>query len=100
MSVKSTQLHPSCFAALCALHSYAQGQTSTVNVEVRAEQKPVNGAEVTLEGHIHKTDQQGKVLVAAIPGTVDLTVTAKGTRSLQSAEGTSMNDQVPSCSIG
>jgi iron complex outermembrane receptor protein len=67
-----------CFAALCALHSYAQGQTSTVNVEVRAEQKPVNGAEVTLEGHIHKTDQQGKVLVAAIPGTVDLTVTAKG----------------------
>jgi iron complex outermembrane receptor protein len=63
---------------MCACSVAAQDQTATITVEVRAEKKPVAGAEVTADGHSYKTDELGKVSIRLPAGRVEVAVAARG----------------------
>ena len=69
----------------------AQSQTATVRVQVRAAEKPVEGAEVVVAGATHRTDAAGTTTISTVPGTVELTVLKPGfapaTVSVQVAAG-------------
>jgi outer membrane receptor for ferrienterochelin and colicins len=71
---------------------FAQNQTGTIRVEVRAAQEPVEGAEVIVAGTTHRTDTAGAATIANISGTVELTVVKTGfasaTASVQVTPGT------------
>ena len=69
----------------------AQSQTATVRVQVRAAEKPVEGAEIVVAGATHRTDAAGTTTISTVPGTVELTVLKPGfapaTVSVQVAAG-------------
>ena len=69
----------------------AQSQTATVRVQVRADDKPVEDAEVVVAGATHRTDAAGATTIGAVPGTVEITVLKSGfaptTASVQVAAG-------------
>jgi outer membrane receptor for ferrienterochelin and colicins len=71
----------------------AQNQTATVRVQVRASEKPVEGAEVVVAGTTHRTDASGSTTIVIVPGTVEVTVLKSGfvptTASVQVAAGES-----------
>ena len=56
----------------------AQSQTATVRVQVRAAQKPIEGAEVVVAGTSHRTDATGTTTVVTDAGNVDITVVKAG----------------------
>jgi iron complex outermembrane receptor protein len=67
-------------AMVCLLGSLgaAQGQVGTIRVEVRAEGKPVERAEVVVGGATHHTDASGATQVQVPAGDVELTVVKEG----------------------
>ena len=70
----------------------AQNVTATIRVEVRASEKPVEGAQVVVAGATHRTDSSGLVTVTEVAaGTVEFTVVKSGfvpaTASVQVAAG-------------
>ena len=70
----------------------AQNVTATIRVEVRASEKPVEGAEVVVAGATHRTDNSGLVTVTAVAaGSVEVNVVKSGfapaTASVQVAAG-------------
>jgi len=69
----------------------AQEQVATVRVQVRASDKPVEGAEVVVAGVTHRTDTAGTATITTAPGKVDVTVLRTGfataTVSVQVAAG-------------
>ena len=70
----------------------AQNPTATIRVQVRASEKPVEGAEVIAAGVTYRTDSSGNATLATAPGTVDITVVKAGfaaaTASVQAVAGT------------
>jgi len=76
----------------CRATITAQNQTATVRVHVRADDKPVEGAEVVVAGATHPTDSTGTTTIVTVPGSVDITVLKPGfaptTASVQVAAGT------------
>ena len=64
-------------AALNGVAAAAQPATD-VRVEVRGEDGPVAGAEVTLGADSVVTDAQGVAILVAVPGAARLTVTREG----------------------
>jgi outer membrane receptor for ferrienterochelin and colicins len=68
-----------------------QNPTSTIRVQVRASEKPVEGAEVIVAGTVHRTDASGTTTVSTIPGMVEVIVLKEGfataTASVQVAAG-------------
>ena len=69
----------------------AQGQTGTVRVQVHAAQKPIEDAEVVVNGTSHRTDASGTATVVTGAGNVDITVVKPGfvalTTSVQVSAG-------------
>jgi outer membrane receptor for ferrienterochelin and colicins len=69
----------------------AQNPTATIRVQVRASEKPVEGAEVIVAGTTYRTDTSGATTVATAPGMVVVTVVKAGfaaaTASVQVAAG-------------
>jgi outer membrane receptor for ferrienterochelin and colicins len=55
-----------------------QGQLATIRVHVRAEEKPLENAEVLVAGATHHTDAAGDVVITVAPGDVELTVMKSG----------------------
>jgi outer membrane receptor for ferrienterochelin and colicins len=66
-----------CLVMLCAWPLPAQDQNAIIKVQVRAEAKPVAGAEVRVEERSYATDEQGRVSITVTAGRVDLTVTSR-----------------------
>lgn len=62
----------------CQIPIGAQDRLGTVRVSVRAEQKPIENAEVIIAGASHRTDASGTTTVNVAAGTVDLTVVMAG----------------------
>jgi hypothetical protein len=62
-----------------------------LRVQVRAEEKPVENAQVVVAGATHRTDPSGTTTVTAMPGTIELMVVKSGfapaTASVQVAAG-------------
>jgi outer membrane receptor for ferrienterochelin and colicins len=56
----------------------AQNQTSTIRVQVRASEKPVEDAEVVVASATHRTDAAGTATIITVPGTVNITVIKSG----------------------
>src|SRR4029453_784593 len=46
----------------------------TVRVQVRAADKPVEGAEVVVAGTTHRTDSTGTTTIVTVPGSIAITV--------------------------
>src|SRR5688572_21448552 len=69
----------------------AQNQTSTIRVQVRASEKPVEDAEVVVASATHRTDAAGTATIITVPGTVNITVLKSGfaltTAAVQVAAG-------------
>jgi iron complex outermembrane receptor protein len=63
---------------LCQFPIAAQGQTGTLRVQVRAAQKPIEGAEVVVAGTSIRTDASGTTSVLTSAGNVDITVVKPG----------------------
>jgi iron complex outermembrane receptor protein len=55
-----------------------QGAAGILRVEVRADNLPVENAEVVVRGVTHRTDSMGKVTIPSAPGTIALTVVREG----------------------
>jgi outer membrane receptor for ferrienterochelin and colicins len=66
------------FVWLQAVSLVAQNQTGTLRVQVRAEDKPVEKAEVLVAGAVQQTDASGKAQIQVPVGEVDLTVVKSG----------------------
>ena len=68
-----------------------QNPAATIRVQVRASDKPVEGAEVIVAGTTYRTDASGTTTISTAPGTVDVVVSKAGfapsTASLQVAAG-------------
>ena len=69
--------------SVCVLLSHVsaaatQGAAGILRVEVRANNLPVENAEVVVRGVTHRTDAMGKVTIPSAPGTIDLTVVKEG----------------------
>ena len=62
----------------CQFSIGAQDQMGTVRVQVRAAQKPIEDAVVTVAGASHRTDVSGTTIVVAAAGNVDITVVKPG----------------------
>jgi outer membrane receptor for ferrienterochelin and colicins len=56
----------------------AQNQTATVRVQVRAADKPIEGAEVVVAGTTHRTDSTGTTTIVTVPGSIEFTVLKPG----------------------
>jgi outer membrane receptor for ferrienterochelin and colicins len=56
----------------------AQNSPGTIRVQVRASEKPVEGAEVTVGGATYRTDTSGATTAVTAPGTVEITVVKAG----------------------
>jgi outer membrane receptor for ferrienterochelin and colicins len=56
----------------------AQNQPGTIRVQVRAEDKPVENAEVLVAGAVHKTDASGSAQIQVPSGQVELTILKSG----------------------
>ena len=56
----------------------AQNQAATVRVQVRAADKPVEGAEVVVAGTTHRTDSTGTAIIVTVPGSIEITVLKPG----------------------
>jgi len=67
-----------CLVLLCVLHSRAQEQFATIHVDVRAEQKPVEGAIITADGSSLQTGPEGKVDIRVAGNSIDVSVAASG----------------------
>jgi outer membrane receptor for ferrienterochelin and colicins len=69
----------------------AQSQTATVRVQVRAADKPIEGAEVVVAGTTHRTDPTGTTTIVTVPGSIEISVLKPGfapaTASVQVAAG-------------
>jgi iron complex outermembrane receptor protein len=61
---------------LQAISLGAQGQPGTVRVQVRAEDRPVENAQVFVAGVAHQTDASGTARLQVAAGEVELTVTS------------------------
>jgi iron complex outermembrane receptor protein len=64
--------------SLQALTPVAQGTTGTVRVQVRADGKPVETAEVVVAGAAHQTDASGAAHIQVPAGEAELTVVKSG----------------------
>jgi len=83
-----------CVVSFVVLHgavANAQQAPSSIQVEVRASNMPLEGAEVVARGATHRTDATGRVTISALPGAIEVTVIMEGfvpaTTSLQLAAG-------------
>ena len=69
----------------------AQAPSATLRVEVRADNKPIEDAQVIVRGVTHRTDATGKVIVTSASGTIELSVVKDGfvpiTTAVQLAPG-------------
>jgi iron complex outermembrane receptor protein len=66
------------FVCLQAAPVVAQDQSGTIRVQVRAENKPVEKAEVLVAGAVHHTDATGSAQIRVPSGLVELTVVKGG----------------------
>ena len=67
-----------CFFLLQLSAAATQEAAGILRVEVRADNLPVENAEVVVRGITHRTDSMGRVTIPSAPGTVDLTVVREG----------------------
>jgi outer membrane receptor for ferrienterochelin and colicins len=63
---------------LQAVSLVAQNQSGTIRVQVRAEDKPVEKAEVLVAGAVHQTDASGTAQIQVPAGEAELTVVKSG----------------------
>jgi hypothetical protein len=56
----------------------AQEQTGTVRIQVRAAERPVEGAKVVVAGTTHRTDESGTVTLTATLRTVEVSIVKTG----------------------
>ncbi|HUE86636.1 MAG TPA: TonB-dependent receptor, partial [Vicinamibacterales bacterium] len=70
----------------------AQDPAASLRVEVRAGGRPIENADVVIEGVTHRTDSVGRVTIRSEPGTIDVTTVKDGfapaTASVHLAAGT------------
>ena len=55
-----------------------QETVGTLHIEVRAQDAPVDNAEVVVRGVTHRTDASGRVVVTTAPGPIEVTVVKDG----------------------
>jgi iron complex outermembrane receptor protein len=73
----------------------AAAQTASVRIEVRAEEKPVRDAELTVNGRHYETDAQGIAVVRLQPGHVDIVVMKEGFAPASASVEATADQQLP-----